>query len=121
LAADERIWVSGGDDAAGYACGDEGIGAGAGAALVGAGFKGHVSSRAEDVVAECSGLLERCDLGMVARVVQMCALAEDDVVARQDAAYGWIRACERGSFTREGERSGEMELALGCEVHAGLE
>ncbi len=119
LAADERVGVDGGDDAAGDAGGDECVGAGAGAAVVGAGFEGDVGGCAADVVTESGGLFEGCDLGVVARVVVMCAFAEDEAVEREDAAYGWVGAGEGRGFAREGERAGEMEFVLGGEGHAG--
>jgi len=58
LTADERVGIDGGDDAADDAGGDERVRAGAGAALVGAGFEGDVGGGAADVVVEGCGLFE---------------------------------------------------------------
>jgi len=45
-------------------------------------------------VAESGGLLEGGDLGVVALVVEVCALADDVAVEGEDAAYGGVGRSE---------------------------
>jgi hypothetical protein len=77
LAADLWIWVFGGDDATGDACGYEGIGAGRCAAMMAAGFEGDIGggSAGRDVVG--CGLFESYDFGVVAVVVEVRSFADD--------------------------------------------
>jgi len=86
--------------------------------VVGAGFQGNVGGCAADVIPESSGLLEGGDLGVIACFVDVGAFSEGEVVAGEDAAYGWVGAGEGGGFTCECERAGEVELVLGCKGHA---
>ena len=88
LAADERVGVDGGDDAAGDVGGYKCVGTGAGAAVVSAGFEGDVGGCAVHVMVEGSGLLEGGDLGVVARVVEVSAFADDDFAVRENATHG---------------------------------
>ena len=90
LTADQRVWVGGGDDAAGDAGGDEGVGAGAGAAVMGAGFEGYVGGCAGGGAVAGGGLFEGCDLGVVAEVVEVGAFGYDFAVLDEDAAYLWV-------------------------------
>ncbi len=102
LSADEGVRVNGGDDAAGDACGNECVGTGAGTAVVRARFEGDVGRGSANAVVESGGLLEGCDLGVVARVVVVRALTEDDVVAGENAADAGVGAGEGSGFLREG-------------------
>ncbi len=100
LAADEGVGIDGGDDAAGDFGGDEGVGAGAGAAVVAAGLEGDVGGGACDGVAAFGGLLEGDDLGVVAVVVAMRALAEDFFCRgrgrSRPGGWGWRGRWSRG-------------------------
>ncbi len=77
LAADLWVGVVRGDDAAADACSDEGVGAGAGATVVAAGFEGDVGCGAYGGEAACCGLFEGGDLGVVAVGVEVGAFADD--------------------------------------------
>jgi len=112
-ATDEGVGIDGGDDAAGDASGDECVGAGAGTAVVGAGLEGDVCGCAVEVVAESGGLLECCDLCVVARVVEVRAFSEDDVAAGDDAADGGIWRCEGCGVAGEVEGSFEEAMVSG--------
>jgi hypothetical protein len=90
LTADERVGVDGRDDAAGYTGSDECVGAGTGAAVMGAWLEGDIGCRAVGVVAESSGLLEGGDLGVVARVVEVRAFTDDGVAVHKNAAHGGV-------------------------------
>jgi len=105
LTADEWVGIDGGNYAACDARGYECVGARTSAAVVGAGFEGDVGCCAFHVVAKRGCLFEGDDLGVIARVVVMGAFADDQVVAGEDTAYGWVRAGEGCGFTREGDRA----------------
>jgi hypothetical protein len=95
-AADQGIGVGGGDDDAGDLGADEGFGAGAGAAGVGAGFEGDVGGGG---VGEVAGLAEGDDFGMVELVVEVGSAADDGTVTDEDAAYGGVGGGQAyGSF-----------------------
>ena len=65
LAADKRVGIDGGDDATRDSCGDERVGAGAGAAVMAAGLEGDVGGDTFYGVAVLGRLLERDDLSVV--------------------------------------------------------
>jgi hypothetical protein len=91
LLAHERVGVDGGDDHAAEAGGDEGVSAGAGAAVVGAGFERNVSRGAADGVAQGLRLLERDDFCVVAVGVQVRTFTEDAAAGvHQHAAHRGI-------------------------------
>jgi hypothetical protein len=77
LAADSGVGILGGDDAAGDAGSDEGVGAGAGATLVTAWLEGDVCGDSFGGDVSRSGLLEGDDLGVIEVFVEVCALADD--------------------------------------------
>ena len=83
--ADLRIRVLGGDDAAADSGGDEGVGAGAGAAVMAAGFEGDVGRGSFDGEAALCGLFEGDDLRVVAVGVEVRAFAYD----LRGASAGW--------------------------------
>jgi hypothetical protein len=114
--ADLRIGIDCCDDAAGDSGGDEGVGAGAGSAVVTAGFEGDVGGRAFWGEAAFGGLLEGCDLGVVAIGVEMGSLGEDlglvSVWADEDAAYLGVRGGEGYRLMGEAQGSFHEELVL---------
>jgi len=76
-AADVGVGVLRGDDAAGDASGDEGVGAGAGTAMVAAGFEGDVGGGADGGDTARGGLFEGDDFRVVAVVIDVCAFADN--------------------------------------------
>jgi hypothetical protein len=81
--------------------GDECVRAGAGAAVVGAGFEGDAGSGVVEVVAGGAGLVQRDDLGVVAGVVEVRAFAQDVFAVEEDAADGWIGGGEGSGAASE--------------------
>jgi len=86
FAADLRVGVLCGDDAAGDSRGDESVGAGGCAAVVAAGFEGNVSGGSAGREAAGCGLLESDNLGVVAVVVEVSAFANDFAVEGKHTA-----------------------------------
>ncbi len=115
--ADEGVGIDGGDDDAGDAGGDERVGAGAGAAAMAAGFEGNVGGRPRHRMAALGGIVQRCDLGVVAGVVEVCAFSEDVAVANQDAADLRVGRGEGDRCAGEGERAPHKELVLCVDLH----
>ena len=85
---------SGGDDAVNAGI-DEGVGAGAGAAMVATRLEGDVGSGAAGLGA-C--LEEGDDFGVVEVVVEVGAFADDGVVADEDAAYLGVGRGQAGGW-----------------------
>jgi hypothetical protein len=101
LAADQRVGIDGGDDAAGDFGGDERVGAGAGAAVMAAGLEGDVGGGAFYGVAVRGGLLEGDDLGVVSGVVKVGAFADDFSFVYEDAAHLGIGTGEADGLAGE--------------------
>jgi len=112
LTADLRVGVLSGDDAAGDAGGDDSVGAGAGAAMMTAGLEGDVGGGAAGREASGGGLFESDDLGVVAVVVEVRALADDFGCAAsggrlgEDTAYLGVRGGEADALA--GKREGPL-------------
>lgn len=126
LAAYLGVGVLGGDDAACDTGGDEGVGAGAGAALVAAGFERDVGGGSGGADATLGGLLESDDLGVVAVVVDMRAFTNDlggaspGRCAGEDATYLRIWRCQADSLGGERQGSLHEEFVLRvCTFHHG--
>ena len=119
LAADLRVRVLGGDDAATDASGDESVGTGAGAAVVTAGFEGDVSGGVFGGEATCGGLFEGDDFGVVAVVVEVRAFADDFGCAAsggrlgEDTAYLGVRGGEADGLAGELEGTLHEDFVLG--------
>jgi len=119
LPADERVGVFGGDDDADDSGGDQRVGAGAGAAMVGAGFEGDVGGGTSGREASRGCHFERDDLGMVAVVVEMRAFADDAVlIVDEDAAYLRVGGGKGGRLSRELESSLHEDFVLRRGQHA---
>jgi hypothetical protein len=58
------------------------------------------------------GLFERCDLGVIAVVVEVRAFAEGRFALGDDAAYGWIWRGLASGFACEGDGACQVELVL---------
>lgn len=86
---DLRVWVLYGGVDFGYSGGDDGVGAGRGSSVVGAGFKGDVEGRA---AGEFGGLPEGYDLGVGLSGGPGSALADDASITDDDGADGWVGA-----------------------------
>lgn len=89
-ATDEGIGVYGGYNAAGDTSGDERVGAGTGTAVMNAGLKRNVGGCAAEIVVERCCLLERGDLCVVARVVEVGTFAKDGGIVRENTTNGGI-------------------------------
>ena len=105
----ERVGVGERGDDARHACGDERIGAGAGAAGVGAGLERDVGGGAGGAVAR---LLERGDLGVGAPGALVPALAHDLPVAHEHAADQRVGRDRATPTLRQRERAVEPPLVL---------
>jgi hypothetical protein len=118
LAADLWVGVLRGDDAAADARGDEGIGAGASAAVVAAWFEGDVRRGALGGQSQFRRLFQRHDLGVVAVGVEVGAFADDlsgmrrFVWANQNAAYLRVRRGQAQRLRCELEGSLHMDFVL---------
>ena len=99
------VWVGVGDGVAdgGDSCRDQRVGAGRGAAVVGARFEGDVDGRAARAVASVG---ERLDLGVVAPGRLRAPRADDLTVAHDDRADRGVRRGPAEGVPRLGERGG---------------
>ena len=111
LAANQWVWVFGGDNAAGDAGFDEGVGARRGATVVAAGLEGYVGGCAGGVDAAMGGLLEGYDFGVVALVVEVGSFGDDLVLFYEDAAYLGVGGGEGDGIG--GELEGSLHEASG--------
>ncbi|MCU1320298.1 MAG: hypothetical protein JWP98_1816, partial [Edaphobacter sp.] len=116
--ADLRVGVDGSYDAAGDSGCDEGIGAGAGAAMMGTGLEGYVCGGVFGGGASFGGLLECCYLGVVAVGVEMGAFGDGLAIADENAAYLRVRGGEGCGLCRELEGSLHEALVLWMGRHA---
>jgi len=115
--ADEGVGVRGGDDDAADAGLNERLGAGAGAAMMGAGLEGDKGGGAADIVAARGGLLQRSDFGVVAVGEEVGAFTEDAGFGAgrgEDAADGGVWAAEADGCLGEVERACHEELVRRC-------
>ena len=119
-AADERVGVEGGDHGAGYAGGDERVGAGRCAAVVRAGFEGDVGGGALGADAASCRLFEGDDLGVIALLVEVRTFADDEIFAGEDAADLRVGTGERGGLGGEVEGSAHpvcVSIFVWCGCH----
>ena len=119
-AGDLRVGVGGGDDDASDAGGDEGVGAGRGAAVVRAGLKGDVGGCAMRVMALGGSLFEGYDFGMVAGFVEVGSAAYDSLfeakILCQDAGLPAGLGEARATVSRARARAWRMNSVSACMV-----
>ena len=116
--ADQRIGINRSDDTAAYPSGNERVRTRPSPPMVSAGLKRHIGSRTQHVVPKRRCLLERCNLGVIAEIVEVSTFAEDIIITRQHAANSRIRARKRRSILRKSQGSAEVELVLRRKRHA---
>ena len=83
LSSHKRVGVAAGDDGAGNTGGDERVGAGRGAAMMGAGFEGDVGGGATGGIARCA---QGVYFGVWFAGILVPAFADGNVVFDEDAA-----------------------------------